>query len=48
MKTIEIAEFGEPEVLVLRDVVDPQGDDGVAPINVTATENSYLVGGRYR
>lgn len=52
MKAIQVTEFGGPEVLVLRDLPDPEATDGLVPIEVSAaginyadthqTENTYL------
>lgn len=52
MKAIQVTEFGGPEVLVLRDLPDPEPSDGLVPIEVSAaginyadthqTENTYL------
>lgn len=52
MKAIQVTEFGGPEVLVLRDLPDPEPADGLVLLDVTAAginwadthqaENSYL------
>jgi NADPH2:quinone reductase len=52
VKAIQVTEFGGPEVLVLRDLPDPEPSDGLVPIEVSAaginyadthqTENTYL------
>jgi len=41
MKAIQITEFGGPEVLVLRDVPDPQPDNGLVPVLVSAAGINY-------
>ena len=52
MRAIQVTEFGGPEVLVLRDVPDPEPAEGFVPLEITAAginyadthqaENSYL------
>src|SRR4051794_17328598 len=52
MRAIQVNEFGGPEVLVLRDVDDPQAPEGFVVLDVSAAginyadthqaENSYL------
>jgi NADPH2:quinone reductase len=41
VKAIQIEEFGGPEVLVLRDVPEPESSNGLVPIDVSAAGINY-------
>ncbi len=41
MKAIQITEFGGPEVLVLREVPDPEASNGLVPVEVSAAGINY-------
>ena len=41
MRAIQVTEFGGPEVLELREVPEPEVDDGMVAIDVTAAGINY-------